>query len=263
MNTESGPENPADLFSLDGRVALITGGNGGFGRHLASRFAAAGASVVIADIDIEGTADVIAKIEACGRRGLALEVDVTDVESVGAVCSRVVADFGRIDILVNSHGVTERKALVDFTEAEWDRVIGVNLKGTFLCCQAVGRVMLEQKRGAIVNLASIGGLVGMANSVPYCASKGGVVQLTRALGVEWAPHGVRVNALAPTAFDTPMVRNAMAADPDYGQRVLDRVPLGRIGNVEEIVGAALFLASDASSMVTGTVLPVDGGFTAQ
>ncbi len=254
---------PAEIFDLSGQVALVTGGNGGFGRTIAKGLAAAGSSVVIADVRLDGADDVVSAVESCGQRGLALEMDVTDAGSVQVAVDAIASEFGRIDVLVNSHGVTNRMPFVDYAEAEWDRILDVNLKGTFLCCQSVGRLMLEQGRGAIVNLTSIGGLVGMSNTVAYCASKGGVVQLTRALGVEWASRGVRVNAIAPSAFDTPMARKSIDAEPEYQQRVIDRVPIGRIGDPEELIGAVLFLASGASSMVTGAVLPVDGGFTAQ
>jgi len=165
--------------------------------------------------------------------------------------------------LVNCHGVTKRTPSLDFLEADWDRIVDVNLKGTFLCCQSVGRVMIQQGRGSIVNLASIGGLVGLPTSVAYCASKGGVVQLTRTLGVEWAPLGVRVNAIAPSSFNTPMVRRVLEAEPEYRERVVSKIPIGRIAEAEEIVGSVIYLASAASSMVTGTILSVDGGYTAQ
>lgn len=255
--------SPANLFDLTGQVALVTGGAGGLGRPIAAGLAAAGATVAVADLKLAQADAVLAEIAATGQRGLALALDVTKVASVQAVVDRLLADFGRIDVLVNCHGLTKRVASVDFLEADWDQIIDVNLKGAFLCCQRVGRVMLQQGRGSIINFASIGGLVGLPTSVAYCASKGGVVQLTRTLGVEWAPFGVRVNAIAPSSFNTPMVRNVLDAEPEYRNRVVSKIPIGRIAEPNEIVGSVLYLSSSASSMVTGTILAVDGGYTAQ
>ncbi len=262
MPTPSLP-SPANLFDLTGQVALVTGGMGGLGRPIAAGLAAVGATVAVADLKLDQADAVLAEIAATGRRGLALALDVTQAASVQAVVDRLLADFGRIDVLVNCHGLTKRVASVDFLEADWDRIIDVNLKGAFLCCQRAGRVMLQQGRGSIINFASIGGLVGLPTSVAYCASKGGVVQLTRTLGVEWAPFGVRVNAIAPSSFNTPMVRNVLDAEPEYRNRVVSKIPLGRIAEPNEIVGSVLYLAAPASSMVTGTILAVDGGYTAQ
>ena len=263
VKAQEGNSNPAALFDLSNQIALITGGAGGLGGAIARGLAAAGAKVVIADIAHGHSDEIIAEIESAGGTGMAIEIDVTDSDSVQSVADRLLAEYGRIDILVNSHGRTGRIPSAEFPEAEWDRIIEVNLKGVFLCCQIVGRVMIEQERGSIINLASIGGLVGMPMSVAYCASKGGVVQLTRTLGVEWAPLGVRVNAIAPSTFNTPMVQRVLGREPEYRERVVGKIPLGRIAEPDEIIGSALFLASSASGMVTGTILPVDGGYTAQ
>lgn len=250
-------------FDLAGSVALITGAAGGLGTAIAVGMARAGARLVLADLALEGLEAMERTIVSGGGQAVSQRTDVTDAGQVAAAVEAGVRTFGRLDTLVTCAGVTLRRPAVDFTEAQWDRIIGVNLKGTWLCCQAAGRVMIEQGHGQIITMASIGGLVGLPMSVAYCASKGGVVQMTRTLAVEWAPHGVRVNAIAPSTFETPMVGSVLAAEPEYRERVIGRVPLGRIGKPEEIVGTVIYLASAASSMVTGHILAVDGGYTAQ
>jgi NAD(P)-dependent dehydrogenase (short-subunit alcohol dehydrogenase family) len=250
-------------FDLDGAVALVTGAAGGLGAAIARGLAAAGARLVLADLAEDALQALKDEIERRGGRAATQRTDVTAAADVAAAVDCAVRTWGRLDVLVNCAGITLRQPAVDFTESEWDRIIAVNLKGTWLCCQAAGRVMLEQRQGRIINMASIGGLVGLPMSVAYCASKGGVVQLTRTLAVEWAPFGVTVNAIAPCTFETPMVRSVMTAEPEYEQRVIGRIPLGRMGKPEEIVGTAIYLASPAAAMVTGHILSIDGGYTAQ
>lgn len=249
------------LFSLEGRVALVTGAASGLGRSIAIGLAEAGAFVVVADLEDISMDEVGGEIGS--DRSTTMAVDVTDRQQVEAVADRIVAAKGRVDVLVNSAGIGARGSAEDYPEELWRHVIATNLTGTFNCCQLVGRSMLQAGSGSIVNIASIGGLVGYAGSLGYQASKGGVVQLTRTLAVEWAARGVRVNALAPCTFETPVVARQRAAEPDLYPGMLQRIPMGRFGNPHEIVGPALFLASDASSMVTGQVLSVDGGYTAQ
>lgn len=247
-----------DLFRLDGQVAVVVGGAGGLGAAIARGLAEAGAATAIADANA-GRAKVIAdELTGTGLRALAMAVDVTDGASVERMAGDVETRLGPIDILVNSAGITHRSPAEDFPEAQWHRVIAVNLTGVFLASQAVGRRMVIRRRGRIINIASIAGEIGLSGTLAYSASKGGVVQLTRALAVEWAPHNVRVNAIAPSWFSTS-IGDLIHREPEYAERAMRRVPVGRMGKPDELVGAALYLASEASSMVTGHILAVDGG----
>jgi NAD(P)-dependent dehydrogenase (short-subunit alcohol dehydrogenase family) len=252
--------SPFSLFSLENRVAVVTGAASGLGRAIAVGLAAAGARVVAADLPGTELGALAAEIgEAC----TGVEADVAVRSQVEALAEQALAGSGRVDVLVNCAGIGGRGAAAEYPEELWERVLQVNLTGTFLCCQAFGRAMLGAGSGSIVNIASIGGLVGYAGSLGYQASKGGVVQMTRTLAVEWAGRGVRVNAIAPCPFETPVVARQREAEPDLYPAMLARIPIGRIGEPDEIVGPALFLASDASAMVTGHILVVDGGYTAQ
>jgi NAD(P)-dependent dehydrogenase (short-subunit alcohol dehydrogenase family) len=251
----------AGTVALAGRTVLLTGGGGGLGSAMAMGLAKAGAAVAVTDIDADRARGVARAVEAAGGRAVTERLDVTDPEDVERVVEAVALALGPIDGLVNAAGITRRGPAADFPRADWDRVLAVNLTGTFLCCQAAGRRMVARGRSAIVNLASIAGHIGLPGTIAYIAAKGGVVMLTRGLAVEWAPHGVRVNALAPSWFATDM-GNLIDREPEYRDRVLRRVPLGRMGRPEELIGATVFLLSDAASMVTGHVLAVDGGVLA-
>jgi NAD(P)-dependent dehydrogenase (short-subunit alcohol dehydrogenase family) len=247
-----------DRFRLDGQTAVVVGGAGGLGSAMARGLAEAGAAVAVADVGVDQAQRVADEIAKAGGRALAVAVDVADAASVERMAAQVEDRLGPIEALVNSAGITHRCAAADFPEAEWHRVIAVNLTGVFHACQIVGRRMLARRRGRIVNIASIAGQIGLTGTVAYAASKGGVVMLTRALAVEWAPHNVRVNAIAPSWFESN-IGDLIHREPGYAERAMRRVPAGRMGTPDELVGAALYLASDASTMVTGHVLAVDGG----
>ena len=247
-----------DLFRLDGQVAVVTGGAGGLGAAIARGLAGAGAAVAVVDVDAGRAKSIADQIAAGGGRALPLEVDVVSADSVRRMAADVESRLGPVDVLVNSAGITHRAPAVDFPESEWHRVIGVNLTGVYLPCQIVGRGMVARRRGRIINIASIAGEIGLTGTVAYAASKGGVVMLTRALAVEWAPHNVRVNAIAPSWFESN-IGDLIHREPGYADRSMRRVPFGRMGKPDELIGAALYLASEASSMVTGHVRAVDGG----
>jgi NAD(P)-dependent dehydrogenase (short-subunit alcohol dehydrogenase family) len=256
---------PADfvstLFRLDGRVAAVTGGAGGLGAAMAAGLAQAGAAVALLDVNDEGADATVEAIEADGGRALAVRCDVTDSAAVDAAADRVVAELGRVDVLVNSAGIAFRSPAEEFPEERFDAIIALNLKGTYLACQSFGRKMLERGSGSVINIASIGGFVAYPHASAYLASKGGVVQVTKALALEWVDRRVRVNAIAPTLFRTPLVEAAArrsTVTSDFIRRRLLRED--RLGEPQEIVGAAVFLASDASALVTGHILAVDDGY---
>jgi NAD(P)-dependent dehydrogenase (short-subunit alcohol dehydrogenase family) len=253
----------AQLFSLEGDVAFITGGAGAVGAATATAYARAGAAVVLADKAEDGAARVAGQVGAIGGQTLAVAMDVTQEESVRAAVERTVREFGKIDILVNNAGINIRKPAQDLTPQDWATVMDVNLAGYFLCARAVGPAMLQRRSGRIINVASILGHRGspISPNLVYSVSKGGVVNFTRALAVEWAPHNVRVNAVAPTYLRTPLTESLLS-DPTLGGKVLARTPMGRVGAADDLVGAMLFLASRASDLVTGHILAVDGGWLA-
>lgn len=253
--------SPLDLFDLSGKAALVTGASSGIGRHAARTLAAAGAKVAIAARRLDALVDLEKQIEATGGRALPLALDVTDAASVADCVKAAETELGVLSILVNNAGTADTRAALEVTEGDWDKVVDTNLKGAWLMAQAVAEHMVRLGQGgAIVNMASVLGLAASAQIPAYCASKGGLVNLTRALAVEWARHGIRVNALAPGYIETEINRDFLASDA--GQGLKKRVPLRRFGTPADLDGALLLLASDAGRYITGSVLTVDGGQTA-
>jgi len=251
-----------EKFSLDGKIAIITGAGSGLGAAVAKGMAMSGAFVILADINLQAAADLASELQNAGLNGEALNIDVTNAREVSDLADRVTKEYGKIDILANIAGIAKRMPTEDFDEEVFDKIMDVNLRGSFLCLKYAGRKMLEQGFGSIINFGSIASVVANPESMAYSCSKGGVVQMTRTAGVEWAKRGVRVNAIIPGTFYTPLLQQILDKDPAYAEYFLARYPIGRFGDPEEIVGACVYLASDASSFVTGSLLSVDGGCTA-
>ena len=247
-------------LSLSGRVALVTGAGKGLGRAAALSLAAAGADVALISRTQSDLDAVAAEIEATGRRALPLALDACHSEEVDAAVMQVAARLGSIDVLVQSVGRSLRKPTLSVQDAEWQDLIKTNLDATFFACRAVGRLMVEQGKGSIINIASAAGLRGRPMNAAYSESKAAVINLSRALAVEWAPHNVRVNVLAPGRFLTPLTHDEMS-DPAKYDAFVKQVPLGRIGHPRELDEIVAWLASDASAFVTGSVIVIDGGQT--
>ena len=250
----------AARFSLEGKIALVIGGSSGIGREIALGYQEAGASVAVLGRTRSKVDEATAALRRTDPRAQGYAADVRDTARLKAIIDEVAARHGRLDLLVNSQGVTHIQPSENFTPEQYDLVVDTNLKSVFFACLEAGRHMLARGEGAIVNIGSVASLVGLQQSTPYTISKHGVLGLTRTLGAEWATRGVRVNAIAPGYFLTDLNREKMA--PDRKAMAVRRTPMGRFGELEELVGAAVFLASPAASYVTGEIVRVDGGYLA-
>ena len=250
---------PSD-FDLSGKVAIVTGAGRGMGYHIALALARYGADLVVCSRTVSELEKVGAEIEKLGRRVLIQKMDVTNIPEIHSMVEAAVKTFGRIDLLVNNAGLNIPQWAEEVTEEAWDRVFDINLKGTFFCAQAVGKVMIQQKRGKIINISSQAGSVGLIMRSAYGASKGGLNLLTKVLALEWAKHNILVNAIAPTFLETPMTK-PMLEKKEFRDYVMGNILLGRLAKFEDVTGAVIYLASEASNMVTGHVLLIDGGWT--
>ncbi|HXV08685.1 MAG TPA: glucose 1-dehydrogenase [Burkholderiales bacterium] len=251
------------LFDLSGKVAVVTGGNGGIGLGMARGLAAAGAAIVVAGRDAKKNTDALAALSAAGARAIAASVDVRRKDSCQAMVDAATKAFGRLDILVNNAGINIRKQPQEYSVEDWQTVIDTNLSSAFLCCQAAYPAMLRAGGGKIVNIGSMMSIFGAPFTAAYAASKGGLVQLTRALATAWAKDNIQVNAVLPGWIDTDLTRKAREQVSGLHERVVARTPAARWGTPEDLAGIAVFLASPAADFVTGTAIPIDGGYSVQ
>lgn len=252
-----------DIFKLDGKIAIVAGGAGGIGEALAMGLGMHGATVVVSSRNQEAIEKVAKEItEASGNQAIAIASDVTSEDSIKSLIDKVVEKYGKLDILVNAMGMNIKRDAMEYPMQDWDKLFEVNVKGTMIACKFAAQVMKEQKGGAIVNLSSVRGIRGYTGgNTGYCATKGAVELITKALALEWAPHNIRVNALGPALVITPGTKH-IAENPELAKKYASAVPLGRIGMPEDMVGAVNYLVSDAASFVTGQTIYVDGGLTA-
>lgn len=250
-----------DKMRLTGKIAVVTGASRGLGRAMALGLAEAGADIALVSRGMERLKIVASEINQLGRKAISISADVANLDHVNAMVERTVDEFGRIDILVNNAGTTVRMSAEEFTEEAWDKVLDVNLKGAFFCAQAVGKVMIKQRSGKIINTASLLSVIGVPNTAAYGVSKGAISQMTKTLAVEWAKYNINVNAIGPGYFRTDLTK-PLQDDETRSAQILSRIPMQRWGDPEELKGAVVFLASEASSYMTGQTIYVDGGWLA-
>ncbi|MBI4278669.1 MAG: SDR family oxidoreductase [Armatimonadetes bacterium] len=248
-----------DMFRLDGRIALVTGASRGLGKEIALTLATAGADVVVTARRLDALGGTVDAVRAAGRRAWPLPLEVTDPESVRSLFAAVGREAGALDVLVNNAGINIPRPPFEVTPEEWDRVLQTNLHGLFLCCQEAGRRMVKQRRGKIINISSLAGLIAYPDRAAYAASKAGVIGLTRQLALEWAPYGVTVNCVAPTFVPTDLTASTLA-DPAKVAQIQRGIPLGRLCTAADVAAAVIFFASPAADFITGVTLPVDGGY---
>lgn len=248
-------------FDLTDKVALVTGGSQGLGRGIALGLANAGADVCICARTEERVKNTAAGIEKIGKRSLGIKADVSKLSDIKKTFEQIIDTFGRFDILVNAAGTNQRVPSLKVTEELWDKIINVNLKGTFFCCQEAGKLMVKQKKGKIINIGSLTSAIGIATIAPYSATKGGVLQLTKVLALEWARYNINVNCIGPGFFKTELTA-PLFTKPEWVEKMLDQVAMDRPGVPEDLIGTAIFLASDASDYLNGEIIFVDGGFLA-